>query len=51
MSPLSIDESSRENFNKILDKEHWIEISFIVENNLKTTGLFNPLDKDAFTST
>jgi len=25
-----------------------LEISIVVENNLKQTGLFNPLNKDAF---
>ena len=49
VSPLSIDETSRKSFEKILDKENiGSEISTIVENNLKTSGLFNPLDKKAF---
>ena len=49
VSPLSIDEDSRKNFEKILKKKNiGSEISIIVENNLKTSGLFNPLDKDAF---
>jgi TolB protein len=49
VSPLSIDENSKINFNKILKKENLgSEISIIVENNLKQTGLFNPLNKDAF---
>ena len=49
VSPLSIDEKSRENFKKILKKENLgSEISIIVENNLKQSGLFNPLNKDAF---
>jgi TolB protein len=49
VSPLSIDESSRKNFEKTLDKENiGSEISIIVENNLRTSGLFNPLNKDAF---
>ena len=49
VSPLSIDENSKKNFQKILKKENiGIEISKVVENNLKQTGLFNPLDKDAF---
>ena len=48
VSPLSIDDDSKE-FKRILDKENvGIEISKIVEQNLKTSGLFNPLDKDAF---
>ena len=49
VSPLSIDENSRANFEKLLKKKNiGSEISVIVENNLKTSGLFNPLDKDAF---
>ena len=49
VSPLSIDENSRVSFEKILKKENiGSEISIIVENNLKTSGLFNPLDKKAF---
>ena len=44
VSPLSINESSRKNFEKILDKKNiGSEISIVVENNLKTSGLFNPL--------
>ena len=36
-------------FEKILKKENiGSEISSIVENNLRTSGLFNPLSKDAF---
>ncbi|MBD1173116.1 Tol-Pal system protein TolB [Pelagibacterales bacterium SAG-MED03] len=49
VSPLSIDEESRKNFETILKKEDiGSEISIIVENNLRISGLFNPLDKDAF---
>ena len=49
VSPLSIDEDSRKNFQRILKKKDiGLEISIIVENNLRTSGLFNPLDKDAF---
>ena len=49
VSPLSIDENSRKNFEKILKKKNiGIEVSSVVENNLKTSGLFNPLNKDAF---
>ena len=49
VSPLSIDETSRKNFEQILDKDNiGSEISLIVENNLRTSGLFNPLDKKAF---
>tara|TARA_B100001093_G_scaffold54104_1_gene45838 strand:+ start:968 stop:2308 length:1341 start_codon:yes stop_codon:yes gene_type:complete len=49
VSPLSISENSKKNFSKILKKEDLgSEISLIVEKNLKTSGLFNPLSKDAF---
>ena len=49
VSPLSIDDESRKNFESLLKKENiGEEISSIVENNLKTSGLFNPLNKDAF---
>ena len=49
VSPLSIDENSRNNFKKILKKENLgSEISIVVENNLKQSGLFDPLNKDAF---
>ncbi len=49
VSPLSIDENSRSSFKKLLKKKNiGAEISTIVENNLKTSGLFNPLDKNAF---
>jgi TolB protein len=49
VSPLSIDEDSRISFEKLLKKKNiGSEISIIVENNLKTSGLFNPLDKNAF---
>jgi len=49
VSPLSIDENSRKDFEKILKKENiGSEISNIVEINLRTSGLFNPLDKKAF---
>ncbi len=49
VSPLSIDQNSRQNFKKILKKENiGDEISKIIEVNLKTSGLFNPLNKDAF---
>jgi TolB protein len=49
VSPLSIDKVSKENFEKLLKKKNiGSEISIIVENNLKQTGLFNPLNKDAF---
>ena len=49
VSPLSIDAVSKKEFEKILNKKNiGSEISKIVENNLKTSGLFNPLDKNAF---
>ena len=49
VSPLSIDENSKKNFEKILKKKNiGSEIAIVVENNLKASGLFNPLDKDAF---
>jgi Periplasmic component of the Tol biopolymer transport system len=49
VSPLSIDDKSKKSFEKLLKKKNiGSEISLIVENNLKTSGLFNPLDKDAF---
>ena len=49
VSPLSIDENSRKNFEKILQKKNiGSEISSVVEKNLKTSGLFNPLNKNAF---
>jgi len=49
VSPLSSDAKSKESFEKLLNKKNvGIEISKVVENNLKKSGLFNPLDKDAF---
>ena len=49
VSPLSIDENSRKNFEKILKKKNiGSEISIVIENNLRTSGIFNPLSKDAF---
>jgi TolB protein len=49
VSPLSIDDDSRNGFKKILKtKNLGAEISAIVENNLSQSGLFNPLNKDAF---
>ena len=46
VSPLSIDNKSKKSFEKILNKENiGSEISIIVENNLRTSGLFNPLSK------
>ena len=49
VSPLSIDNESKNEFEKLLKKKDLgSEISVIVEKNLKNTGLFNPLDKNAF---
>ena len=49
VSPLYSDLSSQKNLNNILKiKSIGDEISTIVEKNLKTTGLFNPLEKKAF---
>src|SRR6056300_793788 len=49
VSPLSIDEKSKKSFENLLKKKDIAEeISLIVENNLRTSGLFNPLNKDAF---
>ena len=49
VSPLSVDSESKERFEKLLKKKNiGAEISLVVENNLLKSGLFNPLDKDAF---
>ncbi len=49
VSPLAIDNESKSKFDKILNKKDiGSEISIIVEKNLKTSGLFNPLDREAF---
>ena len=49
VSPLAIDNESKNRFQKILNKKNiGSEISLIVERNLKTSGLFNPLDNEAF---
>tara|TARA_Y100000590_G_scaffold89166_1_gene100254 strand:- start:1077 stop:2417 length:1341 start_codon:yes stop_codon:yes gene_type:complete len=49
VSPLFSDNESLNKFEKILkNKDLGSEISIIVENNLRRTGLFNPLEKDAF---
>ena len=49
VSPLSSDNKSASALNKKLNIENvGSEISKVVENNLRTTGLFNPLNKDAF---
>ncbi|MDC0216436.1 hypothetical protein OAJ75_05020 [Candidatus Pelagibacter sp.] len=49
VSPLSSDNKSLSEFKKTLKVEDiGLEISKVVENNLKQSGLFNPLDKNAF---
>tara|TARA_Y100000590_G_scaffold357073_1_gene411715 strand:- start:83 stop:1435 length:1353 start_codon:yes stop_codon:yes gene_type:complete len=49
VSPLSQDESSKKESKKEIDIENLgLEISKVIENNLKLSGLFNPLSKDAF---
>ena len=49
VSPLSYNQESRSALEKELKIEDLgSEISKVVENNLKKTGLFNPLNKDAF---
>ena len=49
VSPLSSDKKSLVEVEKTLKiKDIGSEISLVVENNLKQTGLFNPLAKDAF---
>ncbi len=49
VSSLSSSESDKKNLDKELGiKDLGLEISTVVENNLKKTGLFNPLEKEAF---
>ena len=49
VSPLSLDKESKQNLQKILKKDDiGSEISKLIENNLKISVLFNPLNKDAF---
>ena len=49
VSPLSSDQQSKSDLEKELEiKNIGLEISIVVENNLRKTGLFNPLDKGAF---
>jgi len=49
VSPLSQNEKSKKDFKKVIDLDDLgSEISKVVENNLKQSGLFNPLSKDAF---
>ena len=47
VSPLHVDIQS-ENFQDIKVKELGSLISSVIEKNFKSTGLFNPLNKDAF---
>ena len=49
VSPLSSDQQSKIDLEKELEiKDIGSEISGVVENNLRQTGLFNPLNKEAF---
>ncbi|MDC0043490.1 Tol-Pal system beta propeller repeat protein TolB [Candidatus Pelagibacter sp.] len=49
VSPLAVNNEDKKNFENIIKKKDiGLEISIVVENNLKQTGLFNPLNKDAF---
>ena len=49
VSPLFVDKTSEQKISKELnDLKVGLEISNIIENNLRKTGLFNPLKKDAF---
>ena len=47
VSPLHIDPKS-ENYKSLKKEKLGEEISKVVEKNFKSTGLFNPLKKDAF---
>ena len=49
VSPLFADKDSNKNFSEELKIDNVGEqISEVVENNLKRTGLFNPLERKAF---
>ena len=49
VSPLFQDDNSKKNsINELKLENVGSEISTVVENNLKTSGLFNPLSKEAF---
>ena len=49
VSSLYQDKKSKDGFKKELKLDNLgLEISKVIENNLKHSGLFNPLDKDAF---
>jgi len=47
VSPLHVDTQS-ENYQDVKIKELGSLISSVVEKNFRSTGLFNPLNKDAF---
>ncbi len=49
VSPLFQDDSSKRNsINELKIENVGSEISLVIENNLKISGLFNPLNKEAF---
>ena len=49
VSPLFVESKSVKDFQNLLKRENIGEdISAVVENNLKSSGLFNPLKKEAF---
>ena len=49
VSPLSADKATNNKLKKELDiNDVGVKIAAVVENNLKNSGLFNPLDKNAF---
>ena len=49
VSPLFVESKSVEDFQNLLKKDNIGEdISAVVENNLKSSGLFNPLKREAF---
>ena len=49
VSPLFVESKSVKEFQNLLNKKNIGEdISSVVENNLKSSGLFNPLKKEAF---
>ena len=49
VSPLFTDDETRKNSNnEIKIKDLGLEISLVIENNLKISGLFDPLNNDAF---
>ena len=50
VSPLHIDDKS-ENLKSLKEKKLGAEISKIIEKNFRSTGLFNPLKKNAFVQT